>query len=974
MNPAIILQSQPDILLYTGTIYLISAVVSFIIAAVIFSFLHRFKILQDDKFIKPQKLPPGNQRETESLQHNKWIKPFAQAFLVLAVMYSIRFLLWLFYGLNELPNYISYLDKANAAICSSLSNYFFFAVVFYLARRSRRYSSKILETLHINEVFARVSVFVGLFIVAVVATTGSRWERIPDILVSMPALFFVGLALYRNISFRRGKLMAWIALLAAIFYAVLHIPYGLNPWITPEGKVITRDLIIFSLALPLKFGLFFPAYALMLMIANPIVEVRRLLRNVTHGSAEFLKNDGVVRSIQKEIRASRAELYIKLPDTKRNKVARYSYPPKIGAAHEPEQIPFDKSTDYGDVMSAGDELLFRLINYSDQVPEFLQGTLPPQSSIIAVPILFHNVIIGCLKVELDKGKFTEADMQNIQRFAAMVSPSVQDYREVDALNEISHRLTQVQIESTKYEISEDIKLISQIAHDILAPLATGVSIEAGFCHYKAIIPENEPFLSMIDRQPDSLDSGFFPISENENLSWLVKHFKIASNKLKDKAKNGEHSLGKLILVTDKVDPPILAANFLHHLVVSNLVGDALLNFIRGYLGEVNRKLGVSLSGLSEANVANWFATLEKKAGEAGLAWAVASQPGKDELLGEKADLVRMWESRGSWEKKETYDEDTSSPDIWLCTIGAFQRTTSHIIKISLRETGHTLWLGVGNSDFKFELDYLSPWASFVLRFGELADTTLQRIIDRHEREKFEKEAADFHGLATAAITTGTVIHQMVNQVRDLTAPLSTLEEAIRFRTLVGNENHKRLILSLGKSARQIEELTKLFSGVTKPDERRPCSLNEAVQYAFDFLRDSLARYNIRFDPQVTSEHLVDVPFYVAAFALANLLNNAKDAIRDGKVKEGVIQVRAEEARTEKMILCHVTDNGPGVPPHLIGQLFESSSKSDKPHGRGLGLYLSARSLRENRGDIRLTHPGPNPQTTFTIYFPKQRED
>jgi signal transduction histidine kinase len=390
---------------------------------------------------------------------------------------------------------------------------------------------------------------------------------------------------------------------------------------------------------------------------------------------------------------------------------------------------------------------------------------------------------------------------------------------------------------------------------------------------------------------------------------------------------------------------------------------------------VTKKLSLALSGLSEAKVSHWFKTVDETVRTAGLLWAVATQRDKDEMLGGEAALIQELEKQNRWVKKETRDNDTSNLDTWLCPVeGTQSSSASYVIKISLRETKQTLWLGVSNPTFELELDYLSPWAAFILRFGEIADIALQRIINRQDREKFEKEAADFHGLATTAIVTGTVIHQMVNQVRELTSPITILAEAIKSGRLKGNYNHKELISSLSDSAGQIEDLTKLFSGVTKPDDRRPCPLNEAVQYAVSLLRDSFARYNIRVDPQVSSSHIVDVPFYVAAFTLANLLNNAKDAIRDGTVKEGLIEVRAEEAASGKMILCHVTDNGPGVPKHMISHLFESSGKSDKPHGSGLGLYLSARSLREARGDIKLTYPGPDPRTTFTIHFPKQRKD
>lgn len=977
------IQSLPNFLIeHKGVIYLLSAAVSLLFALVIFSLLRRFRVLQEDE----------------------WVRPFAWAFAVLALMYALRSFFWLLGDHLKLsvPWYVPYFTSATTLLCSGWSNYLFFRVGFPLTDKNKRIRNTLSSFLRMKPISARYTGLAFLIMAALVSMMQSRWARIPDVIFSATALSFVGVALFRNTSSRRDPLMARLALLTTLFYVLAHIAYGIHPWVAETAladwivgnedqvgnKIEKMDLIVFFIALPLKCGLFFPGYALMLAIAGPTESVKRLLKGITDESEEFLDNNGVVRSIMDEIRASKIELYIKLPGTERNLLARYMSPASEGLDENPQEIPFVKETPHGYVISTGEQLWFRLTNYGDQGPRVLRQQLPSQSSLIVVPVLFHNAIIGCLKATLNNGRFNEADMQNIQRFAALLSPAVQDYREVDALNEISNRLTRLQIEAAGYDIQIAVDGIARITHDILAPLSTGVSVEAGFCHYKAFIPAEGDHAVLMAQKLDSQFSESASTSADDNLTWWPKRLKITSIALRKKsettdsapitsgAEQGELIFGKLILEaytkSDKTSAPTLATNFFHRRVVSNLITETLLNFIRGYLNEVSKHLGIALSGLSEANVAQWFQAVDQTARKANLLWAVATQPDREELLGDETELVQKLEAEDRWEKKDIRDVDSSNLDLWLRRLEGFRVSTAHVVKVSLRETGQFLWLGVGNSTFDLELDYLSPWAAFILRFGEIADTSLQRILARQERDKLVKETADFHGLATAAITTGTVIHQMVNLVRDLVSPLTTLEEAIKFGTLRGNENHRTLIMSLSDSAGQIEKLTMLFSGVTKPDDRRPCSLREAVEYAFNLLRDSLARYNIDLDLQISSSHVVDVPFYVAAFAMANLLNNAKDAIRDSKIKHGVIRVLAEESKTERMVLCHVTDNGSGVPRNLIGQLFESSGKSNKPHGSGLGLYLSARSLREARGDIRLTHAGPDPQTTFTVCFPKQR--
>jgi len=274
---------------------------------------------------------------------------------------------------------------------------------------------------------------------------------------------------------------------------------------------------------------------------------------------------------------------------------------------------------------------------------------------------------------------------------------------------------------------------------------------------------------------------------------------------------------------------------------------------------------------------------------------------------------------------------------------------------------------VSRPEFGLELCYTSPWKFFIDHFCEIANSALHRILITKEQEERKKQIVEFQGLATAAVTTGTVIHQLVNHVRNLTHPLTALEFAPRHGRLDGQ---KKFISYIRHASDQIDDLVRLFSGVVKPDERRPCTLDEVVGHALELLRDSLTGYAITIENRIQRGPILDVPFHVAATALVNVVNNAKDAIRDGHIRNGLIQISVEER--ENLFVCHITDNGLGVPQSVVKTLFRGASKSDKPYSHGIGLYLSAHSLRENGGDIVLTHPGPEPRTTFSICFPKVR--
>jgi signal transduction histidine kinase len=429
---------------------------------------------------------------------------------------------------------------------------------------------------------------------------------------------------------------------------------------------------------------------------------------------------------------------------------------------------------------------------------------------------------------------------------------------------------------------------------------------------------------------------------------------------------GVQSFGKLILVTENAGlqtEPTLATGFFYNQAVSNVITDSLLDFMRGYLSQVTNRLSVKLSSINQPNLSEWIRNVNKAAKEAGLLWAAASQPNRKELLDPEGQSQLINALDRKWVLKEE--------GLWLCQTESPRDGVTHVIKVTLIDTRETLWLGVRQPSFGVELDYVSPWYAFVRILAGMADSALRRMTSDQQRERIEKEVSEFHGLATVAITTGTVIHEIANQVQEILWPVTMLEDAIRRKTLQGNELHKEAIFSLRNSASHIEELTRLFAGVIKPDSRRPCSLVEAIRYAEGLLHESISRLHINFVVQVSPFYSLDVPFYVAAFSLVNLVSNAKNALKKAPEEGREIRITADDAGDG--IRCRVSDTGPGIPPKLVKQIFEPGGKADGA-GSGLGLYLSARSISENRGRLELTHPGPTPNTTFTAYFPKPREE
>jgi two-component system CheB/CheR fusion protein len=100
-----------------------------------------------------------------------------------------------------------------------------------------------------------------------------------------------------------------------------------------------------------------------------------------------------------------------------------------------------------------------------------------------------------------------------------------------------------------------------------------------------------------------------------------------------------------------------------------------------------------------------------------------------------------------------------------------------------------------------------------------------------------------------------------------------------------------------------------------------------------------------------------------ARVLRNLARNAGEAMQgraDAVVTIGARQVPAG-------VELYVADNGPGVPPEVLGKLFQPFSTYGKRGGTGFGLAIARQLVEAHRGQIAVVSSEQG--TRFTIVLP-----
>jgi signal transduction histidine kinase/pSer/pThr/pTyr-binding forkhead associated (FHA) protein len=104
-------------------------------------------------------------------------------------------------------------------------------------------------------------------------------------------------------------------------------------------------------------------------------------------------------------------------------------------------------------------------------------------------------------------------------------------------------------------------------------------------------------------------------------------------------------------------------------------------------------------------------------------------------------------------------------------------------------------------------------------------------------------------------------------------------------------------------------------------------------------------------------------------ALLNVVSNALDAV-EGADGPRVTVTTARDPDGE-WARVEVQDNGPGIPPGSLAEIFRPFVSTKGSRGTGLGLAVSRKILREHGGDI-LVQSRPGAGSTFTLRLPFRR--
>ena len=222
-------------------------------------------------------------------------------------------------------------------------------------------------------------------------------------------------------------------------------------------------------------------------------------------------------------------------------------------------------------------------------------------------------------------------------------------------------------------------------------------------------------------------------------------------------------------------------------------------------------------------------------------------------------------------------------------------------------------------------------------------------------------------LAAVGQTIATVSHHIKNILQGIRGGSYLIE--------MGLSEHDEAIVRKGwkivdKNQNKISSLVMdmlTFSKEREPD-LAPADINRVVADVIELMQSRAGELDVTLDWKLADE----MPTFIfdpegLHRAVLNVVTNALDAAADID-EHGRVYVTTAYEMAHGIVVVTVEDNGPGIPPEHLEDLFSPFVSTKKGRGTGLGLPVSQKILQEHGGRI-VVESDPGRGTRFRLELP-----
>lgn len=265
---------------------------------------------------------------------------------------------------------------------------------------------------------------------------------------------------------------------------------------------------------------------------------------------------------------------------------------------------------------------------------------------------------------------------------------------------------------------------------------------------------------------------------------------------------------------------------------------------------------------------------------------------------------------------------------------------------------------IGEGDFSPIL----PKRKYRDEFSQLA-LAFNRMI--RELDRRHKILIESHKLRAVGTLVAGVAHELNNPLNNTMLTASLLEEDFN---LLSDEEKLDMVQDIIRETERSKIIVRNLLDFARASDYKnvPMDLEKLLENSIRLVHNRVRLEKIDLEKNIPSDL---PPVHGDEQALQqvfiNLILNAVDALPP----KGMIVLSAAKSRQAGFIEIRVTDNGPGIPEHILPRIFDPFFTTKvKEKGTGLGLSVSQGIVRRMGGDISVeSRPGHG--STFIVLLP-----
>ncbi len=236
---------------------------------------------------------------------------------------------------------------------------------------------------------------------------------------------------------------------------------------------------------------------------------------------------------------------------------------------------------------------------------------------------------------------------------------------------------------------------------------------------------------------------------------------------------------------------------------------------------------------------------------------------------------------------------------------------------------------------------------------ELINITLE-ILQSKEIENKNRIITEQSKMIALGEMIGNIAHQWRQPLTIISSISSSYKLKYDMNLEINNEDLVKDMTKITDTSKYLSQTIDDFRNFIKGDKfKDEFNVSSSINKALNMVGTAMANNYINIQTKMKGNLRIESYENELIQCLSNILNNAKDALKDVSEENRVVRVFLEEFEDGVVITIH--DNAGGIPDNILKKVFEPYfTTKHESQGTGLGLYMCYKIINESlNGDIKI---------------------